>query len=295
MVEPNCAGVSRLLKDCYPIVLVALLGSPALALEPGDEFRDCAVCPVMVVLPAGSFVMGSPESEAERSDNEGPRHQVTIGAPIAVGKYEVTFEQWDACVDAGGCDGHRASDNGLGRENRAVFNVSWLHARSYVDWLTRSTGEEYRLPSEAEWEYAARAGTTEARYWGNSADDACKFANAADLTTQGISPEFEAANCSDGSVFAERSGSFAPNDFALHDMLGNVFEAVEDCWNDSYRGAPQDGTAWREGDCSRHALRGGSWGSKPSSVRSAYRGSATASSASFVAGFRVARSIVSSP
>ena len=268
-----------------------MLASPALGLEPADEFKDCDVCPLMVVIPAGDFIMGSPDNESERSDNEGPRHNVTIQSPFAIGKFEITFEEWEACVDAGGCDGYRPSDNDLGRERRAAFNVSWIHAKSYVTWLARYTGEPYRLLSEAEWEYAARAGTTTARYWGNSSDEACRFANAADLTTNDAFPDFEAANCRDGSIFAEVSGSFAPNAFELHDMLGNVFEAVEDCWNDSYDGAPQDGSAWKKGDCSTHIVRGGSWGSKPSSARSAYRGSAVADSKSFVAGFRVAKDI----
>ncbi len=273
------------------IVVAALLASPAVAFEPGNEFRDCDVCPIMVVIPAGSFMMGSPESESERSDNEGPRHNVTIRLPFAIGKFEVTFEQWDACIEAGGCNEHRPDDNGLGRGKRAVFDVSWLHAKAYVEWLSQVTGERYRLLSEAEWEYAARAGTTTARYWGQSADQGCGHANAADLTTRDAFPEFQTSNCRDGSVFAEAVGSFAANDFALHDMLGNVFESVEDCIHDTYDGAPQDGTPWTTGDCPERVLRGGSWGSKPTSVRSAYRGSGLEGSKSFVAGFRVGRDI----
>lgn len=257
------------------------------------EFKDCDDCPLMVVIPAGSFLMGSPQSETERSDNEGPRRQVSISSPLAIGKFEVTFEEWDACVDAGRCDGYRPNDNGLGREKRPVFNVTWFHAKSYVDWLAEITSERYRLLSEAEWEYAARAGTTTARYWGQSADEGCGFTNAADITTKETFSEYETVTCRDGSIFPEIVGSFSANDFGLHDMLGNVFERVEDCWHDSYEGAPQDGAPWISGDCSKRVLRGGSWGSKPSSVRTAYRGSGLTNSKTFVAGFRVARDIAS--
>ena len=277
--------------NLLPIAIAALFASPVVAFDAGDEFRDCNVCPIMVVVPPGVSLVGSPESETERSENEGPRHEVVIESPFAIGKFEVTFERWDACVAAGGCDGYTASDNGLGRGNRAVFNVSWLHAKSYVDWLTKTTGERYRLLSEAEWEYAARAGTTTARYWGQSPDQACRYANAADLSTRDAFPDFQAANCRDDSIFAETVGSFSANDFALYDMLGNVYEWVEDCWHDSYDGAPQNGTPWTTGDCSKRILRGGSWGSKPSSVRSAYRGSGVVDSKSFNTGLRVARGV----
>jgi formylglycine-generating enzyme required for sulfatase activity len=122
----------------------------------GDVFRDCPDCPDMVVVPAGTFLMGSPESEVGRRDREGPQHEVTIAEPFAIGKYEVTFDQWDACVQAGGCDGHEPDDLGWGRGRRPVINVSWNDVQTYVAWLSEVTGEPYRLPSEAEWEHAAR-------------------------------------------------------------------------------------------------------------------------------------------
>ena len=206
--------------------------------KPGEVFRDCPSCPEMVVVPAGAFRMGSPASEAGRSDDEGPRHRVTLRS-FALGVTEVTFDEWDACVRGGGCGGRRPDDEGWGRGARPVINVSWEDARAYVRWLSRETGKSYRLPSEAEWEYAARAGT------------ATPFHTGATIST-------------DQANYADRRttlvGAFAPNAFGLYDVHGNVWEWVEDCWHDSYRGAPSDGTAWTAGgDCSRRVLRGGSW------------------------------------
>ena len=242
--------------------------------RPGRRFRDCAECPQMVVIPAGSFMMGSPESEEGRWDDEGPVHWVEIGELLAVGGYEVTFEEWDACAAAGGCGGYRPDDEGWGRGRRPVINVSWEDAQGYVGWLRGKTGEEYRLLSEAEWEYAARAGT-QTRY--SFGDD--------------ISPND--ANYGRNIGKTRPVGSYRANGFGLYDMHGNVWEWVQDCWswNDNYRGAPNKGEAWERGYCSRRVLRGGSWVSIPRNLRSAnrlrydtgYRGS--------ISGFRVARTL----
>ena len=216
------------------------------AMRPGKVFRDCPECPEMVVVPAGSFTMGSPSSEKGRYDGEGPQHRVTIPEPFAVGKYEVTFAEWDACVAAGGCYGHRLYDPGWGRGQRPVIVVSWEDAKAYVGWLSRKTGERYRLLSEAEWEYAARAGTRTRYHWGHSIGR-------------------NQANCDGcGSRWDDEKtapvGSFPANGFGLHDVHGNVWEWVEDCWHGSYAGAPTDGRAWATGgDCERRVLRGGSW------------------------------------
>ena len=150
--------------------------------RPGRIFRDCDNCPQMVVVPAGNYMMGSPASEEGRDEDEGPRHRVTIGYPLAVGVHEVTFAEWDACEAAGGCGGYRPDDEGWGRGSRPVINVSWEDAREYVRWLSRETGEAYRLPSESEWEYVARAGTTTARHWGESESGQCGYGNGADAT-----------------------------------------------------------------------------------------------------------------
>ena len=187
----------------------------------------------MVTVPAGTFFMGSPASEEGRGEDEGPRRYVTIEAPFAVGVYEVTFDEWEACRRDGGCPGDRPDDEDWGRGRRPVINVSWNEAQAYVRWLSRQTGQRYRLLSEAEWEYVARAGTETARYWGESASGQCRYANGHDPS----------APCPDGYEYTAPVGSFAPNAFGLHDVLGNVAEWTEDCWNDSYAGAPTDGRA----------------------------------------------------
>ncbi len=235
----------------------------------------------MVVVPAGSFMMGSPGSEEGRFDAEGPRHRVTIGSPFAVGVYEVTFAEWDACVRAVGCGGHRPEDEGWGRGGRPVINVSWEDAREYVRWLSRETGEEYRLLSEAEWEYVARAGTQTAWYWGESESGLCRYANGDD----------DDVSCSDGHEQTAPVGLFEPNAFGLYDVLGNVWEWTQDCWNESYSGAPADGSAWSSGDCSDRVLRGGSWDYEPWILRSAFRDWDSAGNRNYDNGFRVARTI----
>ena len=213
--------------------------------RPGEVFRDCGECPEMVVIPAGEFMMGSPDSEPGRDADEGPLRRVRIGYPLAVGKFEVTFAEWDACVSAGGCN-HRPNDKGWGRGSRPVVVVNWGDAQAYVKWLSRTTGQRYRLLSESEWEYAARAGTTTPLHTGSR------------ITTA-------QANFSGNQTVPV--GRFGANLFGLHDMHGNVWEWVEDCWNRSYAGAPSDGSAWRSGECSRRVLRGGSWVLGPTSLR----------------------------
>ena len=260
-------------------------------LGPGTEFRDCPACPAMVVVPAGSFRMGSPSGEAGRDGDEGPVHGVEISRPFAVGKYEVTFAEWDACVSGGGC-GHRPDDAGWGRGTRPAINVGWEDARSYVSWLSVETGARYRLLSESEWEYAARAGTVSARYWGEDPSSACRYANVADRTLKDrYSGWMGIHDCRDGHVHTSPAGTFDPNGFGLHDMLGNVREWVEDCVHGSYAGAPADGSAWTSGDCSARVLRGGSWSNRSWNLRSAYRYWDSPDGLSGSTGFRVARTL----
>jgi formylglycine-generating enzyme required for sulfatase activity len=222
----------------------------------------------MVMVPAGNFMMGSPEGLGDYKER--PQHEVTISKPFAVGGYEVTFAQWDACVVAGGCP--KAPDSGWGRGQRPVVNVSWDDARQYAVWLARLTGKDYRLLSEAEWEYAARAGATTAYTWG----DKVVSGNANRLddgTTTGASLREEMgaakANCSEcGSQWDSKQtapvGSFKANDFGLHDMHGNAWEWVEDRAHDDYQGAPTDATAWVEdGSATHRVLRGGAWNRFP--------------------------------
>ena len=229
-------------------------------------------------------------SGVECYDDEKPVHQVTIPQSLAVGKYEVTFAEWDACVSADGC-GHRLGDEGWGRGRRPVINVSWEDAQSYVRWLSSETGASYRLLSESEWEYVARAGSSTAYHFGNSSSQLCNWGNGADLTAKAENPDWTVAECSDGHVQTAPVGSFSPNAFGLHDMHGNVWEWVQDCWNGSYSGAPSNGSAWQSGDCSRRVLRGGSWGGSPWALRSALRFRDTAGIRYGSFGFRVARTL----
>ena len=240
---------------------------------PGTKFRDCPGCPEMVVVPAGSYEMGSPSSEEGRVDDEGPVHRVEISKPFAVGVYEVTFAEWDACVTGGGCNGHRPDDEGWGRGNRPVINVIWKDAKSYVGWLSRKTGEGYRLLSESEWEYVARAGTRTAYHFGSSISSG-------------------QANYGNNLGKTSPVGTYASNGFGLHDVHGNVWEWVEDCWHGDYRGAPSDGSAWiTGGDCSLRMLRGGSWHSVPELLRSAFRNGVLWRFPVGDVGFRVARTL----
>ena len=244
----------------------------------GERFSDCAECPELVVVPAGTFTMGSPSSEAVWFDEEGSQHRVTIPSPLAVGVYEVTFAEWDACVSAGGCGGYRPDDEGWGRGARPVVNVNWNDAQSYVRWLSSRTGASYRLLSESEWEYVARAGTRTRYWWGDSVGR-------------------NRANCDGcGSRWDNEQtapvGSFRSNAFGLHDVSGNVWEWVEDCSHRSYAGAPSDGSAWTSGgDCSLRVLRGGSWFNYPGLLRSAHRDWDRAGRRVSYVGFRVSRTL----
>lgn len=215
-------------------------------LRPGRVFRDCPdVCPEMVILPAGEFIMGSNEYDTMK-----PPHKVTIARPFAIGKFEVTFAEWDACAADGGCT-YRPSDQGWGRGRRPVINVSWHDAKEYVGWLSRKTGKSYRLLSEAEWEYAARGGTTTRYAFGDT------ISKSHALYSAGKTAEV---------------GSFSANRFGLNDMHGNVWEWVEDAWHPNYQGAPVDGSVWQGGDATYHVLRGGSWNDYPGILRSDVRG-----------------------
>jgi formylglycine-generating enzyme required for sulfatase activity len=254
------------------------------ALKPKDSFRECAAeqgkdyCPEMVVVPAGSFLMGSPGAEQGHQASEEPQHNVTIAQPFAVSKFEVTFDEWDTCVAYGDC-AQGISDAGWGRGRQPVIYVTWDDAQRYVAWLSRMTGKPYRLLSETEYEYAARAGTPTAYPWG---DDIGK----------------NNANCDGcGSEWDQKQtapvGSFAPNRFGLYDMVGNVFAWVEDCVHGNYDGAPDDGSAWIEGgNCKGRVVRGGSWFNNPEFLRSANRGGNSSDDRISGLGFRVGRTLL---
>lgn len=290
------------------LLLLAMTLLPLAALADKSiphEFRDCAECPTMVVIPAGQFLMGSPASEKGRFDSEGPQHEVKVPA-FALGKYDVTNEEFLAFLKQTGyqpapCDPilgmvWRSPGEGLAYPPSDIdppglpaVCVNWYDAEAYIAWLNaklRALGQShgagpYRLPSEAEWEYAVRAGTRTARWWG----EAIGKANA---NCDGCGSRWDA-------VLIAPAGSFGPNPFGLYDMLGNVWEWTSDCWNESYVGAPGDGGPWTKGDCSRRVLRGGSWSNLPEFVRAAARAKADSAGRDFdyagYAGFRVARSL----
>ena len=268
----------------------------------GHVFQDCPDCPKLIVVPPGGFGMGSPDSEPGRNSDEGPVHQVTIEYRVAVGVYEVTRAEFGRFVSATNrVMGTSCSNWWLGRwwkksgnswqspgflqaDDHPVVCVSWNDAKAYARWLSQETGKRYRLPTEAEWEYVARAGSRAARFW-KEASDQCGNANGADAST-----DFRGrAACNDG--FAETSpvGSYVANAFGLHDVLGNVWEWVEDCWNETYSGAPSTGRAWQRGDCDLRVVRGGAWNDKPQGLRFADRYADTAGLRGNIYGFRVVR------
>ena len=275
--------------------------------EVGAKFRDCPECPELVVVPAGSYEMGSPSYEGGRDEDEGPVHRVTIDRPFAVGVHEVTRGEWSRFVSrtgyapGGSCwtyeGGEWKDRTGRGWRNpgfsqgdgHPVVCVNWEDARAYVDWLSGETGLEYGLLSESEWEYVARGGSSTSRYWGGSEGGQCTHANGADRTLKSRYRDWKwpTVSCDDGHVHTSPVGSFRTNTYGLHDVLGNVLEWVEDCWHASYAGAPSDGRVWTSGgDCGPRVLRGGSWLSGPGDLRSANRYRYSTGDRDYFIGFR---------
>ena len=257
-----------------------LTGKP-LAHAVGDNFNDCADCPEMTALPPGQFTMGSPVAEADRDRNEGPQVGVRIARPFAISRREITYDQWETCALEGGCKNYRPKDSGWGRGRRPVTYVSYDDAKTYVAWLSKKTGASYRLPSEAEWEYAARAGTT------------TPFDTGRTITT--AEANFDGSDAGNLKTDTYRGktvevGSFAPNPFGLYDIHGNLAEWTADCWTPSHAGAPADGSA-RGGDCRRRVVKGGAWYFERSYARAAARMSYPAGKRLNVVGFRVVRDL----
>ena len=276
--------------------------------KPGKIFRDCPGCPVMVVIPSGSLAMGSPGSEEGRNKDEGPVRRLNVAA-FALGKTEITRGQFAAFVKQtrydtgdkcwtieGGKYEERGERNwrnpGYPQNNKhPVACINWDDAQEYAKWLSRKTGKKYRLPTEAEWEYAARGNTGTARYWGDNSDDACGYANTADKTTQAQiqgASFWSVHKCADDFSYTAPAGSFKANAFGLNDMLGNVWEWTADSYHDSYDSAPTDGSAWSGGEA-KYVLRGGSWNNDPDNVRSAIRNGNKPAIRFNSFGFRLAR------
>lgn len=301
-----------------------------------DRLFGGGVGPTMVVIPAGRFVMGSPDDEPGRYQDESPRHEVTISRPFALGQREVTVAEFEAFINATGyitdaeyAFGSRYRDpegdewigneelnwrfDHLGKPSRPdnpVVHVSWHDANGYVNWLSEKTGRHYRLPSEAEFEYANRAGTQTTFWWGDQSPQ-YPVANIRGENDRAVTPSFiwqftqaeqdyalrEGPTPSEFSGYGDGYGglapvaSFYPNDFMLYDTAGNVWEWTQDCWHDAYEWAPNDGSAWDEAECDMRVLRGGSFYCYPRHVRSTNRWSRPAAMRAMYAGFRVARDI----
>jgi formylglycine-generating enzyme required for sulfatase activity len=294
----KACSVGRVMAVCAAMVFML---DPSLAADerrPGEVFRDCPKCPELVVVPAGNYLMGKDGG----SKKESPAHRVTIGSAFAIGKYEVTFDEWEVCIEEGGCgviisgpapQGKREvsfaewkacltddkcqahpDDHKWGRGRRPVMNINFSNAENFVQWLSRKTKKTYRLPTEAEWEYAARGGTTTVYSWGDEAGT-------------------DNANCRTCAPTISHKtfpvGSYKPNPFGLYDVHGNVWEWVQDCWLPSHEGAPADGTARLSGACKYRTTRSGSWYYVSTNVRSTYRARFNPRAFSYGIGLRVLR------
>jgi formylglycine-generating enzyme required for sulfatase activity len=274
----------------------------------GEVFRDCPTCPLMKALAPGQFQQGAAAGQADASPLEMPRHTVRIPYPLGMGVYEITlgeFREFSAATAhrSAGCqmyngkwqDSSELNWNNVGFTQTSlhpVACVSWRDAREFAAWLSKKTGQKYRLPTESEWEYAARAGLADPRPWKDNLAGACADANVADQSAAQQYPGWKVNPCNDGYVYTAPVGSFQPNAFGLYDMLGNVFEWVQDCWHPDYRGAPANGSAWlTQGDCTQHNLRGGSWFTSPTLVSTSARNRFEETYRSNSIGFRLVREI----
>jgi formylglycine-generating enzyme len=284
-----------------------------------QTFRDCANCPEMVTIPKGSYEMGPAPDEEQRegvpvANRQGLQRRITIDYSFALGKYEVTRGEFAVFVEATGyqagiscwgwdtdgvlrdAPGRSWRSAGFEQTDRdPVMCVNWDDAKAYAAWLSKVTGKTYRLPSEAEWEYAARAGSKGTRYWGDAPDDSCKYGNFADMAGAialgwDKKPD-KIFMCNDGHAYTAPVGSFKPNAFGLYDMMGNVWEWVDDCYTDLPVGSPTDGRPVVADACAQRLLRGGSWYNSPWLVRSAFRYFGSGGVRSRSVGFRVARSV----
>jgi formylglycine-generating enzyme required for sulfatase activity len=280
------------------------------ARAPGSVFRDCTDCPEMVVIPLGDFLMGSSFDEKDRFPDEGPQHRVTLAKPFTLAKYETTrteFSQFagETGVGTKACRVWQPARNNFAPNASAnwqfpgfeqsgqhpVVCVSWSEAKAFADWLAKKTGKPYRLPSEAEWEYAARAGTRSAWTWGPTPGDGCNFANGADQSYTRQNRGSQGLACDDGFAFTAPVGSHRSNAFGLHDTIGNASEWTADCWRESFAGAPNDGSAWTSGTCKSRTTRGGAWLANARLLRSAVRGGEDGEDRLNILGFRVARDL----
>ncbi|MDD4964121.1 MAG: formylglycine-generating enzyme family protein [Gallionella sp.] len=277
---PNHESIRGMAKD--EVAKAELQAAPLpqqISTKPGSVFRDCPSCPEMIVLPAGKFLMGAPEAETAHEQMEMPQHSVTLNYALAVARTEISFAEWDVCSTAGVC--RKNVESNWPRGQQPAININWNDANTYIEWLSKTTGQSYRLLTESEWEYAARGNTQTAYSWGNQIGNNqanCSLCGSQSTQSKVIGPQLV--------------GSYTPNLFGLFDMHGNVQEWVQDCWHENYQGAPQDGSAWITA-CSegRRIVRGGAWDSSATALRSAARDRKTWDHLSPSIGFRVARVI----
>jgi formylglycine-generating enzyme required for sulfatase activity len=286
------AAVAPAAEVAAPPALVAPVGPLPLeqerTLKPKDSFKECDGCPTMVTMPAGSFIMGSPANEPQRGSDEGPQQEIAIRTMFAVGRSEVSFDEWFACVAEGGCNAYRPGDYGWGAGKRPVINVSWTDAKAYVKWLSQKTGATYRLLSESEREYVARGCTS-------PACPSTPFWFGKEIAPARANYDWRYSY--DGSAKAQpprrtvATDASPANPFGLLHVHGNVWEWVEDCWNASLAGLPRDGAPRVAGDCNSRVIRGGAWSAEPKDLRSAKRSWEVASERRAEIGFRVARTL----
>ena len=277
------APPARLPQQFFPEKKVQPL-TPELeqALIPKDSFKECDVCPEMAVVPKGSFMMGTPADEPDRFKGEDPIHRVSFAKPFAVGRFTISFDEWDACLADGGCGGIKGDDKGFGRGRMPAQGINFEAAKLYLAWLSKKVGRTYRLPSESEREYFTRAGTTTPFWFGN--------------TISGQNASYKASiPYGNGPRGVDSKGpavvdSYAPNPFGLYQVHGNVFEWTEDCFNKRYNeDTPIDGSPWLEGDCNKRMLRGGTWDWMANMVRAGYRENAIVDGGGY--SFRVVRTL----
>jgi formylglycine-generating enzyme required for sulfatase activity len=270
-----CRNISKSITKFFFVFFIVVFTSEA---SNGSEvisikiFKDCGICPEMVKIPSGTFLMGS----GKVKQNELPVHKVTIQKPLAVSRFEITFEQWDVCNTEGGCS-RKIDDRNWGRGNRPVINVLYSDIKEYIDWISNKTNQTYRLPSEAEWEYAARAGTTTEYWWGDEMISG--YANCRGCGTKW------------SGLMSAPVGSFKPNPWGLYDLHGNLLEYVEDCWVNSHKYVTDDASPMIISNCHSRVIKGGAWYYLPRASRSAYRARNDTRIFSYLIGFRVFREL----
>ena len=273
-------AVSGTPVQIFPATIYPLTPEREQSLRPKDSFKECDICPEMVVVPKGSFTMGTPTSEPDRDVGEDPLHRVNIPRPFAVARFKISFDDWDACVGDNGCDGIRGDDNGFGRGRLPAYGISFEAAKSYLAWISRKVGRTYRLPSEPEREYFTRAGTTTPFWFGKTIS--AQQANYSASTPYANGPRGE------DSKGPKPVDAYMPNKFGLYQVHGNGWEWTEDYTQDT----PADGSPWLEGDCNKRMVRGGPWNWSANMLRSGYRYGVYAGSGY---GFRIVRTLNTAP